>query len=77
MQGATVKAERKLRARMRDAARRQLGSDADEKAVDELADRLYEGPRHKDAGKRTPWELRQENRMRQATRNAIDREAGR
>ena len=76
MQGATTRAERSLRARLRQGAARQLGAGATDDAIEELTDRLYYGLRHKDAGKRTPMERRHEERMRQATRDAVER-AGR
>jgi hypothetical protein len=73
MQGATIRAERSLRARLREAAARRLGAVATDEDIEELTDRLYYGPRHKDAGKRTPMERRHEERMRQATREALER----
>ena len=73
MQGATIKAERSLRARLRQDAARQLGAGATDDAIEELTERLYHGPRHKDAGKRTPMERRREERMRQATRDVLER----
>ena len=76
MQGATIRAARSLRARLRRGAARQLGAGATDDAIEGLAERLYYGPRHKDAGKRTPMERRHEERMRQATRDALER-AGR
>ncbi len=76
MQGATIRAERSLRARLRQGAARQLGAGATDDAIEELTDRLYYGLRHNDAGKRTPMERRHEDRMRQATRDALER-AGR
>jgi len=70
MQGATIRAERSLRAELRRSAADQLGAAATDAAIDDLTERLYRGPRHQDAGKRTPMERRHEERMRQATRDA-------
>ena len=73
MQGATIRGERSLRATLRQGAARQLGTGATDDQIEELAKRLYDGPRHKDAGKRTPMERRHEERMRQTTRDALER----
>ena len=73
MQGATIRGERSLHATLRQGAARQLGTGATDDEIEELAKRLYDGPRHKDAGKRTPMERRHEERMRQATRDALER----
>ena len=73
MRGATIRAERALRARLRDEASRRLGTDATKAAIEEMTDRLYLGPQHKDANTRTPMERRREERMREAARNAFAR----
>lgn len=73
MQGATIRAERNLRGRLREAAAHQLGAGATDEAIEALTEQMYYGPRHKDAGKRTPMERRHEERMRQATRDALER----
>lgn len=73
MQGATIRGERSLHATLRQGAARQLGTGATDDEIEELAKRLYDGPRHKDAGKRTPMERRHEERMRQTTRDALER----
>lgn len=73
MRGATIRAERALRARLRKEASRRLGSGSTKAAIEEMTDRLYLGPRHKDANRRTPMELHREERMREAARNAFAR----
>ena len=73
MRGASIRAERALRARLRDEASRRLGTASTKAALEEMTDRLYLGPRHRDANRRTPMELHREERMREAARNAFAR----
>ena len=43
MRGATIRAERALRARLREEASRRLGTGSTEAAIEEMTDRLYLG----------------------------------
>ena len=73
MQGATVQAERSLRGRLRRLAEARLEPGAVDKAIEELTERLYHGPRHRDAGRRTRMEQWRRERVERATQDALER----
>lgn len=73
MRGATIRAERLLPAPLRQEASRRLGTRSTKAAINEMTDRLYLGPRHKDANTRTPMELHRKERIREAAPNAFAR----
>ena len=53
----TIDAERRLRAELRRGARTALPSSAPDTDIARLADDWYAGPRHAEAGMRTPMEI--------------------
>jgi len=70
MPSRTVTSDRELRKRLYDRAHEQLGQDASDETIRQLADRWYYGPRHRASGTRTPFERLREERVRAAARDA-------
>lgn len=70
MPSRTVTSDRELRRILYDRAREQLGPDASDETIRQLADRWYYGPRHRASGTRTPFERLREERVRAAARDA-------
>ena len=70
MPSRTVTSDRELRKILYDQAREQLGPNANDETIRQLADRWYYGPRHRASGTRTPFERLREERVRAAARDA-------
>ena len=71
MSSPTVTTDRQLRADLEALARRELGRDATQDALESLTTRWYFGPRHRSAGTETPVERWRRERAQHNTGAAL------